>query len=112
MAAPLRALLVCSVGQASGLRRERRIGLPGPEVGTSFALVRRIRTPHIVFLAVTTAEGTAHWLDPDERSVLLVLSLRVTRILACPISLTGPDAGRNLIHYFRFLPMAIVVSIQ
>ena len=39
---------------------------------TSFTLVRRIKaSPAIVFDAVTTAEGIAHWWGPDEGPVLL-----------------------------------------
>jgi uncharacterized protein YndB with AHSA1/START domain len=39
---------------------------------TSVTLVRHIQAPpHIVFDAVTTAEGIAHWWGPDEGPVLL-----------------------------------------
>jgi uncharacterized protein YndB with AHSA1/START domain len=39
---------------------------------TSLTLVRRIKaTPEIVFDAVTTAEGIAHWWGPDAGPVLL-----------------------------------------
>lgn len=39
---------------------------------TSLTLVRRIRArPHVVFDAVTTAEGIVHWWGPDEGPVLV-----------------------------------------
>jgi uncharacterized protein YndB with AHSA1/START domain len=42
---------------------------------TSPTLVRRINAPpHIVFDAVTTAEGIAHWWGPDAGPVLLAKS--------------------------------------
>lgn len=42
---------------------------------TSLTLVRRIKAPpHIVFDAVTTAEGIAHWWGPDAGPVLLAKS--------------------------------------
>ena len=42
---------------------------------TSLTLVRNIKAPpHIVFEAVTTAEGIAHWWGPDDGPVLLAES--------------------------------------
>jgi uncharacterized protein YndB with AHSA1/START domain len=42
---------------------------------TSLTLVRRIKAPpHIVFDAVTTAEGIAHWWGPDAGPVFLAKS--------------------------------------
>jgi uncharacterized protein YndB with AHSA1/START domain len=42
---------------------------------TSLTLVRRIKAPpHIVFDAITTAEGIAHWWGPDAGPVLLAKS--------------------------------------
>ena len=42
---------------------------------TSLTLVRRIKAPlHVVFEAVTTAEGIAHWWGPDAGPVLLAES--------------------------------------
>src|SRR5580658_5548424 len=75
MVAPSRTLLVCEVGQAHRLCRAQSIGGTGPEIVTSLTLVRCIKAPpHIVFEAVTTPEGMAHWWGPDAGPVLLAES--------------------------------------
>ena len=66
MAAPLRALLVGKPRPARSLRREQ--GYRSAEEGamTSLTLVRRIKArPQVIFDAVTTAKGIAHWWGPD-----------------------------------------------
>lgn len=58
---------------------------------TSLTLVRRIKAPpDIVFEAVTTAEGIAHWWGPDAGPVLVAKS--------------DPRVGGRYLLRFRMLP--------
>src|ERR1700733_8255121 len=72
MAAPLPALLVGKPRSAGSLRREQAKRSAQEGAMSSLTLVRRIKArPQVVFDAVTTAEGIAHWWGPDAGPVLV-----------------------------------------